>query len=329
MDGRVSRTRNSAHPPLPLLLLVLLLDAAASSASDTREPLAPGVELAVRRPAPGMVAARVSLGGEDVWMLVDTGATRSRIDSSIAARLELRPRARYPLLGLDGHERLALCGPATIVLGALGGVEAKVDCLAWSNDLAVPLGLDGVLGADALAQADVLLDTESGRMRVAPAGALRPWVEGVAMQALLLAGRPAVAARWSERDSGAAGFLVLDSGADVAILFDGAAAASLSSVPHRESGPRLRVETTGATITAATIRLLSLQMGSLRLEARNALLLPGAELRDELGVLPVAAFGPTLFALRDGLVVAGARLRLEPREAPLQVAAVAKLRYAP
>ena len=122
MDGRVSRTRNSAHPPFPLLLLLLLLDAAAASAGQAWEALAPGAELAVRRPAPGLVAARVSLGGVDVWMLVDTGATRSRIDPRIAARLGLRPRARYPLLGLDGHERLALCGPATIVLDALGGV---------------------------------------------------------------------------------------------------------------------------------------------------------------------------------------------------------------
>lgn len=286
-------------------------------------------------------------------MLVDTGATRSRVDARLAARLGLRAQARYPLLGLDGRERLALCAPATIAfpeadgVGALGKsssgervpveveaeieaeIEAKVDCLAWSAALPVPLALDGVLGADALTQADVLLDTEAGRVRVAPAGTLRPWVEGDAMQVHLLAGRPAVAGRWSERDGGSAGFLVLDSGADVAILFDGTAASSRSSAPHRESGPRLRVETTGATITAATTRLLSLQVGSLRLSARNALLLPGAELRDELGVIPVAAFGPTLFALREGLVVVGARLRLEPREGPLQVAAVANLRYAP
>lgn len=339
MIGRASRAS-----ALPLLLLLLSAASAASRATESRPP---GVELAVRRLAPGMVAALVDVDGTKLWMLVDTGATRSRIDGRLAARLGLRPQARYPMLGLDGRERLALCAPATIAFpiatargssgaGASGvglpeQIEARVECLAWSAELPVPLGLDGVLGADALTQADVLLDTEAGRVRVAPPGSLRPWIEGETIPASWIGGRPAIAARLVDRGAETSGLLVLDSGADTTLLF-GALARRLRAATVGPDERRLTlVSTTGSSVAASSTRLLSLQVGRLELGPHSAVLLPEVVQRDELGVLHAAALGPTLYVLHDGEIVVGARLRHSPAESGLQIAAIGtlELRIAP
>jgi predicted aspartyl protease len=308
LETRLTPTRPAAACPTTATALLPLFLAFSSAAAAAP----PGTEVAVRQISPGAVAARVTIAGATVWMLVDSGATRSRISAALARRLALRPTARHVLAGLDGIERSAVChGP--IALG-VGGLELSVDCLSWSDELAVPLGLDGVLGADALAAADVLLDTAAARLRVAPAGTLASWVDGSPIPARLLGGRPAVAVDWAvDRTDGATGpggYLVLDSGADAPILF-GELARSL--IGHRESKRRLEVQTAGRAVEAWTTRLPWLKVGSRKLPWLAAVLLPEVVDRAELGLLPPSLLGPTLLALHDGVVVEGARLRRSPR----------------
>jgi hypothetical protein len=258
-------------------------------------------------------------------MLVDTGATRSRIRADLAARLELRPTARHAIQALDGVERTALChGP--IVL-ELAGLELSVECLSWSNDLAIPLGLDGVLGADALAGADFLLEAAAERLRIAPSGSLLPWVDGASLPARIVDGRPAVATKWQSDAPELGGHLILDSGADAPVLF-GKLARALSASPGARAP--VMVRTAGDAVDAWRIRLGSLQVGSRALRRLDTVLLPGVDDRREAGLLPPYLLGPMLFALGDGVVVADARLRGRPRDRAVQVAALAPpIRLAP
>jgi hypothetical protein len=295
--------------PLVLATLLSALHAvSAPAASGNRAGGPPGTDIAVLRVASHAVAARVEIGGHPAWMLVDTGATRSRVDARLAARLALRATARYRLGGLDGAEHDALChGPIPIVAG---GLELVVDCLSWSSELPVPLRLDGVLGADALASADVLLDTAAPRLRLAPAGTLASWVDGAAVPAVRLEGRPAVATRWRDGAAEASGYWVLDSGADAPILFGELVPGGTHEGTAR---PRTAVQTSGGLLDARTTRLRWLEVGSRRLPWLETVLLPHVRDRAELGLLPPSLLGPMLLSLRDGIVVGGARLRGSPR----------------
>jgi hypothetical protein len=68
------------------------------------------------------------------------------------------------------------------------------------------------------------------------------------------------------------------------------------------------------------IRLGTLVVGERALPRPVTVLLPDLDDRREAGLLPPALLGPTLFALRDRVVVPGARLRRTPRAVPFAVA---------
>jgi hypothetical protein len=146
-------------------------------------------------------------------------------------------------------------------------------------------------------------------------------VDGTSLAARLVAGRPAVAASWQMATEPLAGHLVLDSGADAPILFGGLAREL--GAAYAAAARRPAVHTTGGVVEAWRIRLGSLQVGERAIRRLDAVLLPSVDGRREAGLLPPALLGPTLFALADGVVVAGARLRGRPRAAPVQVATLA------
>jgi hypothetical protein len=289
----------------------------------------PGEWVRARTVGPDTLVAQVRVAGATAWMLVDTGATRSRIRADLAARLALRPTARHALTGLDGSERAALChGPIAVEVGAQ---ELMIDCLSWSAELPIPLGLDGVLGADALLRADVLLDPSRGLLRIAPPGALGPWTEGARIPAYAIEGRPAIAVRWDDPQTAVAadgraversGFLVLDSGTDATILFGDLARSLAQTTTTRP----IFLETAGGTLRASAARSVSLRLAGHAPASISAVLLPRTADREEVGVVPLSALGPVLLSLSDGVVVANARLRRQPTL--IQVAAWASGRPA-
>jgi predicted aspartyl protease len=140
-------------------------------------------------------------------MMVDTGNASSLIRPKVAQRIAGRAvysvdqvtaagMRRVPVVVID---RLTV-GPATD-----GQIEAMVGEVAMD-------GVDGVLGQSWLVRHDYLLDYKERRLVLdgaAPAGAIQEDLRSVD-------GRPAVAVRVD----GVARDLVLDSGADVLVLFE-------------------------------------------------------------------------------------------------------------
>ena len=275
----------------------------------------PGQALRLERSRGGLAVVAAELGGETLRLALDTGTSRSMIAGGVAARLGLAARARFAVVTAAGPERTALCaGPLAV---RVAGVALAVDCLGWIPAeplLAGAEDVDGLLGADALSGVDLWIDLGRGRARVAPAGALAPWIEGERLPLQLIERRPAVTIALPELGRGAPARLVLDSGADRTLLFGELARRAARSL----GGPGLpgRLSTAAGGAALDTVALGEVRAGAARIDGGHAGLLPAVLDRGEDGLLPLAALGPVLLDLAGGSLVVGARLRARPVAPP-------------
>ena len=239
----------------------------------------------------GLLTARVEIAGEPLWMLVDTGATRSMLRAAVASRLHLKPRARFELATTGGVAEGLCAGP---VAARLGTTELAIDCLGWSvaaDVTAIDPDLDGILAADALTARPLLIDVRAGILVLDPDPAR---LGGPTVPLSLEAGRPTLTL--AAGDDGATLRLVLDSGAGDLVLFGPAAAAV---PPRRQVGLETMTGTRGATIGAPP------RLRQLRRAPRQALLLPDLTDRGEDGLLPLAAVGSVALDWQRGVAVLG------------------------
>jgi predicted aspartyl protease len=127
------------------------------------------VPVRVVRPASGgaLLAAGVCVDGHGPFrFLVDTGASTTAIDSTVAARLHLRPlvTGRSPGFGCDSTASLAKVGPLTFDGLSL---EPQVVVVGTLRSPLTP-ALDGLLGSDVLSRfGAVRIDFSSGRLTLA------------------------------------------------------------------------------------------------------------------------------------------------------------------
>jgi hypothetical protein len=271
----------------------------------------------------------VSSGAHSLQLAIDTGTSRTLVGARAAERLGLRPVRRLAVASPGGENRAGLCGPAPEL--RLAGLELALECLGWlpaEPQLAGAEDVDGLLGADALVALnptraagptgsdarvglDLWIDLRRGRLRVAPAGSLLAWVNGTAVPLETVGRRPAIRGALPRR-ARLGPLLVIDSGANATTLFGDLARRVLArSTAHRVG----RVETATASLEVPVAALEGLHVGGLVLDAGWTALLPGVTVRHEDGVLPLSALselGPVLFAVADGVLVTGARLRAEP-----------------
>jgi hypothetical protein len=111
------------------------------------------------------------------------------------------------------------------------------------------------------------------------------------------------------RDNAAAR-LILDSGCGSLVLFGGLAERVAATLPHRLTDAV--VETPTASRDVAMVPIASVRSGRVTLKASWAGLLPHVMGRAEDGLLPLAALGPVLLDMSNGVVIAAARLRAAP-----------------
>jgi len=298
----------------PALAACLL---AIPSTLSALEP--PGQAVRIERSRDGLPVVAVELGGETLRAVIDTGTTRSMIAGAAAERLGLVVRARFEVATAAGPVRQALCaGPLPV---RIEGVELAIDCLGWvpgEARLAGAPDVDLLLGADALASVALWLDLDAGRARLAPPGALTPWMRGERLGLERLERRPAVEVTLS----GSTFRLVLDSGANAPLLF-GSAALRFGAA-YRGERRSARLETAAGSVTREAFEAGNLRLGGMRARAGWGLLLPEVADRQEDGLLPLSVLGPVLLDLSSNLVVVGARLRSRP-DAPAAVGIVASL----
>jgi hypothetical protein len=270
----------------------------------------PGVEAELLRSGTRLPVVEATIGGETLRLGLDTGTSRTVLSAAAAARLHLVPREAFAVAWVGGAVRTGLCadGPELRV----GGFALAVPCLGWvpgENRVADTAGIDGLLGTDALASVDVLLDAPRGRVRLAPAGSLAPWVEGTVLPLEPVGRRVGVRVALPAL-GGATALLVLDSGAGGVVLFGNVARRAATTAAVRRSTGRLSSGSAGRSV-----RLVSLgpvRLASLGIDAGTAGVLAAPGPTGEDGLLPLRLLGPVLLDMSAGVLVAHARLRSVP-----------------
>jgi len=273
----------------PGAILVLLAVSGSAWAEEGRV-----VTRRLERSRGEMLAVEVRIAGRAVRMAIDTGATNSMIAGELAEELGLAARAHFPLRDAAGEVRDALCaGPMTL---DLGGVELRSDCLGWvpeTRRVGRVDGLDGVLGFDALASADIWIDFAARRLAAAPSGTLDGLYAGTPVHFERLYGRPIVAVEPLKRHVPDRPLrMVIDSGSNAVVLFG----ATARSVPLRPDGfgSRTLVASYSRTFVSRG-RVGRARLGELNFDLGDATLLPEVVGRHEDGVVPLALLGPVLF----------------------------------
>jgi len=281
-------------------------------AIEAQPQTAPGADVAITRTRAGLIAAEVVLADVPVRAALDTGASVTLVSAALATRLGLVAAARSSVTDAGGGERPLLLA-ATVEIH-WGGVRARLPWVGWvpgTVGLEGASGLDAVLGADALATADVLVDARRGRLRVAPAGSLAAWIDGDAVPLRAIEGRPALDVEVGNLGAGNSPLpLVVDSGADVTVLFGAAAAAALA---QRGGGRALGMDTAGGTVQVAPVRLGRARAGATSWRIGRAAAIPQVRDRSEAGLVPLDALGSLRLDMASGNAVLSAVLRDRPR----------------
>ncbi|HEX8447068.1 MAG TPA: aspartyl protease family protein [Sphingomonas sp.] len=101
--------------------------------------------------------------------VIDTGADRSVLSTTVAAQLRLPPARPVTLHGIAGPEQVPTVRVARLQVGT--GVREGIVAPVLSR---LGLGADGLLGVDALADQRILLDFINQRMTVSPSTSRRP-----------------------------------------------------------------------------------------------------------------------------------------------------------
>ena len=199
--------------------------------------------------ATGQVAVGVAVGesAPRPWM-IDTGSSRSAINETLAAGLELPTVARTEVVTASGSDVRAVVRLPNVTVG---GVVAAADLMAMVlPDDRLP-GVHGLLGQDFLGKFHYTLDYRQGRFewgRREEAGGerlpLRP------SEGRFLVDLP--------RDVGAPLRMVPDSGATALVLFR---RAGLVAVPVIATSGRLELRGVSANRAAPAVRVPGLRVG--------------------------------------------------------------------
>ncbi len=281
----------ATHPPPFFLSCLVVLAAHAVGA-----PITPFEVVRLRRVAPSLVAAPVTIGGAERWLLLDTAAKRSLITRHLADELGLVPRQRLTVLSPLGEIRQAVCaGPVEL---RVGGVVLLVDCVGWvpnGSDMPFSSGTEGILGVDALRQVEILLDGPRERMWVAPPGGLAPWVTGDIVPIRFCEGLPAIGVEMQRRGerTGRPAVLIVDSGASTPLIF-GATAQALATGERRTRRYEL-VTVSGRGPSQSADIVITFRTG--RASLATAMLVPDFRNREEDGLFPANLLGKFLLDL--------------------------------
>jgi len=119
------------------------------------------------------VVAEVELNGHKLLALLDTGATMSVVDASVAKDVGLKANGTYDITTFDGKQTQAQKAPIDqLVIGGFtryGGPVAIADLSAMRQAARQPFAM--LLGADVLSQVALLVDRDNSSLIVFPSNA--------------------------------------------------------------------------------------------------------------------------------------------------------------
>ena len=276
----------------------------------------PGEAVQLARSRRGLPIIVLHAGPHTLRLGLDTGTSRTLVSAEAATRLGLTPSQRLAIGSAGGGSRAGYCGAAPVL--RVHGSPLNPDCLGWLPDEAQLAGaedLDGLFGADLLSQVDLWIDPAKTpvRARIAPPGTLQAWIDGERLSAESIARRPAIVGRLAGlRWNGPTIRLVVDSGANGLVLFGEAARRTAEASALERLHGTLQSVTSHQKVAIA--QLTAFHAGESQFNVAAAALLPQVVDRMEDGLIPVDAFGPVLFDLSNGLLVANARFRSAPKK---------------
>lgn len=150
--------------------------AMASKAAAARTLPAPDVEIPFRVVQGNRIFLNVGIGRENVWAMLDSGASATVIDLRLARRLGLLGQAKaIAARGAGGEGEGQSLGPQTLNLGPIGleGIEAvALDLRGVEESLGHPLPM--IVGKDILDRLVVRFDWDRSRLGLTSPARYRP-----------------------------------------------------------------------------------------------------------------------------------------------------------
>jgi hypothetical protein len=221
-----------------------------------------------------LIIVDVHLNGRGPYpLLLDTGATTTMVDTSVASDLGLVATSSLSIVTASGAARAPVATIDELALGAFRVRSLPVSWMPMTGLRNADARLAGVLGSDVLARATILIDNTAGRIVLAREGTCA----GDALALQWADGRPMV----SLREQAAADShvrLVLDSASNALVLFrDVPAGGSAASMDTLHGTTRGRTGSLPIVLGGATWNAPAFFTGA-------------NPSREEDGLLPTAAF---------------------------------------
>ena len=194
--------------------------------------------------------------------VVDTGADRSALSTTVVARLGLQPGPMVMLHGVGGSALTATAKVGLMVAGDSRMKDSELPVLPPER-----LGVDGLLGVDMLENRNVIMDFHRKRLEIRRSTALSgafPGVREVSVLADARFGRLAVA---NARVSGVRCVAFIDSGSG-ASMGNMALAEAIKLRVRRKPEPAMAIRLIGAAgeATVGEMRVVrSIELGALRM----------------------------------------------------------------
>ena len=231
---------------LPFLLQVATLDFDPAPTPDRQEVIAAELD-ALRR----LTVSVVVDGRANGRFLIDTGAERTVVSDIIAADLS-GPREAARIVHMAGISPVEIVAVETLTVGAT--VYRRVEAPILSRH---QMGMDGVLGSDALQDARVLFDFEAAKVTIISPGDRTPSSRGIVIQARRRSGRLILTTATID---GVAVDVVIDTGAQRTV----GNPALADRLGRRRAGEADRITSiTGDTIAARIVPVRQLAIGPL------------------------------------------------------------------
>jgi predicted aspartyl protease len=246
----------------------------------------------------GQILVPAMINGKGPYLFVlDTGANRSAISETLAARLALEPVAVTELVTATGSAMRSVVKVQSIALGDHGAGDLLVTTLPAERLQSINTKAEGLIGQDVLMNAHFTLDYR--RKKVLWHSGAHTSASGTRLQARQAEGRVVIELPQSARPGDVAR-MIPDSGASAFVLFQKRGATVL---PARAVGATAQASTVSGEGTVQVVAVQKLRIGSHTIFDQPALLMAGAETGGIDGLLPLSLFSSVTFNARAGYVI--------------------------
>lgn len=242
-----------------------------------------------------MVVVPVSInGGKPLDFLLDTGTSRTMIDSKLADGLELPTVTSGEIVGIQGAACVSLAHSDSISVG--GAKVNDLNLTVAPGNTGLPHELHGIIGEDFLERFDVLIDNRHHRIELEPgSGYLAATLNGERLPVRLngiadgqpTSGRLIIASHAPELSNDEV-MLLLDSGINSFVLLRGTQ--SLGAGAIEQIYTMVNSANASNLVRVSTRNVSQLRLGSRILGNVNAIAPPARPGADTDGLLPTSLF---------------------------------------